>query len=529
MEIYNEKIRDLLAPSLLTLDQDSVSISQEHSQDGSFTYNNSSSGNNSSVLRVREHPVYGPYVENLSKVEVTSPLEALKLLHEGHRNRATRSGYWNAESSRSHAIVTLELTPLHTSPTFTSAISSNVSMIRQSINSSIINTSVSGAVDRDDLPFVRLQMVDLAGSEKSPGTGYGKDQLASITESPSRTKRNTAQPPSAAQLTEHSNQEKQEHKFIRRSLSTLGYIIKALGKGAAFKSLPYRDTVLTWLLRDSLNGNNHTTMLATISPSHSCYEETLSTLKYAERLCLIGNKSYQLGDLSLFGNTPLKSHHPNTQLQSHNAVESLLSTTNADEYAHIFQSLGANRPGTKAFRQLLKQTISDPQQRLARMFTDQQKSSARRDELDNNNIYTNNINNNNDSENAYNREATEKYQQLLQNQITELQLEVNSIRIERDSFAMELQSTRDLYSEQQRQLQYDPDNLATSNTTTGNSSPRAIDREINNLKEVIIRKDEWIERLKAECQEEVNARLLSERAAKDKVNDIYNSFETLQM
>ncbi|KAJ1421880.1 kinesin motor domain-containing protein, partial [Ochromonadaceae sp. CCMP2298] len=70
---------------------------------------------------------------------------------------------------------------------------------------------------------------------------------------------------------------------IRRSLATLGFIIKALAKGVS-RPLPYRDSTLTFLLRDALSGRSHTTMLATVSPAHGCHEETLSTLRYAERL-----------------------------------------------------------------------------------------------------------------------------------------------------------------------------------------------------------------------------------------------------
>ena len=121
--------------------------------------------------------------------------------------------------------------------------------------------------------------------------------------------------------------------------------------GAAFKSLPYRDTVLTWLLRDALNGCNHTTMLATISPSHLQYEETISTLKYAERLCLIGNhRSTYLGDLSLFSmnNNNNSSRIMNGNNSSNKNVSqsvdyetgSMMSdSVNGDEYSSIIQGM----------------------------------------------------------------------------------------------------------------------------------------------------------------------------------------------
>jgi hypothetical protein len=89
--------------------------------------------------------------------------------------------------------------------------------------------------------------------------------------------------------------------MIRRSLSTLGFIIKALGRGETVKSLPYRDSVLTWLLRDALSGKNHTTMLATLSPSHTCHDESLNTLKYAERLCQFNSKGLQTLSTDSYG------------------------------------------------------------------------------------------------------------------------------------------------------------------------------------------------------------------------------------
>jgi hypothetical protein len=77
---------------------------------------------------------------------------------------------------------------------------------------------------------------------------------------------------------------REELKSIRKSLSTLGYIIKSLAKGVQARMLPYRDSMLTYLLKDALSGSHFSIMLATISPSSTAFDETLSTLRYAEHL-----------------------------------------------------------------------------------------------------------------------------------------------------------------------------------------------------------------------------------------------------
>lgn len=79
-----------------------------------------------------------------------------------------------------------------------------------------------------------------------------------------------------------------------RSLTTLGLVISKLadqssGNKNRDKFVPYRDSVLTWLLKDNLGGNSKTVMVATISPAADNYEETLSTLRYADRAKRIVN------------------------------------------------------------------------------------------------------------------------------------------------------------------------------------------------------------------------------------------------
>ncbi|MBN3317267.1 KI13B protein, partial [Atractosteus spatula] len=108
----------------------------------------------------------------------------------------------------------------------------------------------------------KLSLVDLAGSERAAKTGAAGERL-------------------------------KEGSNINKSLTTLGLVISALADQGAGKNknkfVPYRDSVLTWLLKDSLGGNSRTAMVATVSPAADNYDETLSTLRYADRAKSIVN------------------------------------------------------------------------------------------------------------------------------------------------------------------------------------------------------------------------------------------------
>uniref|UniRef100_A0A7N6B5D8 Kinesin family member 13Bb n=1 Tax=Anabas testudineus TaxID=64144 RepID=A0A7N6B5D8_ANATE len=199
MEIYNEKVRDLLDPK----------------------------GSRQS-LRVREHKVLGPYVDGLSRLAVASNKDIESLMSEGNKSRTVAATNMNEESSRSHAVFNIILT--HT---------------LMDLQSGTKGEKVS-----------KLSLVDLAGSERAAKTGAAGERL-------------------------------KEGSNINKSLSTLGLVISALADQGAgnnkSKFVPYRDSVLTWLLKDSLGGNSRTAMVATISPAADNYDETLSTLRYADR------------------------------------------------------------------------------------------------------------------------------------------------------------------------------------------------------------------------------------------------------
>ncbi|XP_029794370.1 kinesin-like protein KIF13B isoform X2 [Suricata suricatta] len=199
MEIYNEKVRDLLDPK-----------------------------GSRQTLKVREHSVLGPYVDGLSKLAVTSYKDIESLMSEGNKSRTVAATNMNEESSRSHAVFKITLT--HT-----------------------LYDAKSGTSGEK---VGKLSLVDLAGSERATKTGAAGDRL-------------------------------KEGSNINKSLTTLGLVISALADQSAGKNknkfVPYRDSVLTWLLKDSLGGNSKTAMVATVSPAADNYDETLSTLRYADR------------------------------------------------------------------------------------------------------------------------------------------------------------------------------------------------------------------------------------------------------
>ncbi|XP_060933902.1 kinesin-like protein KIF1A isoform X2 [Limanda limanda] len=205
MEIYCERVRDLLNPK------------------------------NKGHLRVREHPLMGPYVEDLSKLAVTSYNDIQDLMDSGNKARTVAATNMNETSSRSHAVF-------------------NIIFTQKRLDAGTDNTTEKVS---------KISLVDLAGSERADSTGAKGTRL-------------------------------KEGANINKSLTTLGKVISALAevdsggnknkkKKKVENHIPYRDSVLTWLLRENLGGNSRTAMVAALSPADINYDETLSTLRYADR------------------------------------------------------------------------------------------------------------------------------------------------------------------------------------------------------------------------------------------------------
>lgn len=206
-EIYNEKIHDLLSNDYKT------------------------------PLRVREHPINGPYIVDLSTFECTSYQEALRWITMGQKRRLTACTQMNVKSSRSHTIFTLNITQdKDLDDEFKQSITSKVNIIDLAGNE-------------------RTHVVNAVGNEKTNGVNSPGIRM-------------------------------KESVLINKSLLTLGKVITQLAeydfvKGSSNSYIPYRESALTWLLKESLGGNSKTTMIATVSPANIHQEETLTTLRYA--------------------------------------------------------------------------------------------------------------------------------------------------------------------------------------------------------------------------------------------------------
>ncbi|CAG0919052.1 unnamed protein product [Notodromas monacha] len=176
-------------------------------------------------LKIRENNMKGFYAEGLKTVLVTSYEDIAAKMEEGTRNRTVAATNMNATSSRAHTIVAVHF----------------VQKTKNAAGQETAKTSV-------------VNLVDLAGSERVESTGATGARL-------------------------------KEGASINQSLSCLGNCIHALAENSQGKKVrvPYRDSALTKLLMNALGGNSKTIMVAAISPADINYEETLSTLRYADR------------------------------------------------------------------------------------------------------------------------------------------------------------------------------------------------------------------------------------------------------
>jgi hypothetical protein len=239
MEIYKESCRDLLTPPKPKAE----------------------------ALRVREHPQKGIFVAGLTHVRVTNFDEVMSLISIGTKNRTVGATNANAHSSRSHAIVTLTVVQrarMPTAGTGTGTDKNKPSAMMPPGNAASLPTAEMHQREG------RVHLVDLAGSERVALSGAKQARF-------------------------------KEACSINKSLSVLGDVILALSSGSGSSSssgsgsgsgsgmpagtgtgtgrqrhIPYRNSTLTLVLKDSLGGNAHTIMVATVSPSAMDYDETLS-------------------------------------------------------------------------------------------------------------------------------------------------------------------------------------------------------------------------------------------------------------
>ncbi|XP_078131314.1 kinesin-like protein KIF3C [Sander vitreus] len=184
---------------------------------------------NARALELRENPESGVYVRDLTSCVCKSIKEIEEVMNVGNQARAVGATDMNEHSSRSHALFLIT-----------------------------VECSQPGPDGRKHIRVGRLNLVDLAGSERQAKTGVQGERL-------------------------------KEAAKINLSLSALGNVISALADGRS-SHVPYRDSKLTRLLQDSLGGNAKTVMVATLGPAPQHYDETLTTLRYANRAKNIQNQ-----------------------------------------------------------------------------------------------------------------------------------------------------------------------------------------------------------------------------------------------
>jgi hypothetical protein len=189
-------------------------------------FNKKSKSDEFDAVKIRQHPTKGVFVDGLTHKEVTTAAMTKKLIERGTQERAMAETKMNAHSSRSHAVFQIQITQLDAT--------------------------------KGSQKVCSINLVDLAGSEKVKASGASGDTL-------------------------------NEAKNINQSLSTLRKVIDVLIDNSAIRNKknhklpPFRESVLTYVLSDTLGGNSKTQMIAAVSPHEVNTEETLGTLRYALR------------------------------------------------------------------------------------------------------------------------------------------------------------------------------------------------------------------------------------------------------
>ena len=235
LEIYNENLYDLLEGSAASANWKKAAKKTKGHQPDPFDIR---ALQRRQTLEIKEDPSGGGgvYCPDLTSVKVTSANAVMALVRKGNRNRTVRQTEMNEHSSRSHTIIQLR--------------------VEQRTSGGVMGGGSGGGgggmSDRGALVTAKLNLVDLAGSERwrDPEAMEG-ERLNEMTS-------------------------------INTSLSALASVIAALTDKRR-THVPYRDSKLTHLLQDSLGGNCRTTVIATVSPAAEAFEETCSTLKFADR------------------------------------------------------------------------------------------------------------------------------------------------------------------------------------------------------------------------------------------------------
>jgi hypothetical protein len=306
LEIYSEEVRDLLKKS-----------------------------NIAGGLVIRQHPEYGPYVEGLSRVCVTNQDMVKRYIEQGNNERSIASTLLNNKSSRSHAIMTLYITQI---------ITENNVKIKEI--------------------YSKVNLVDLAGSEKIEISGVAGVQLTEaikINKSLSTLGlvisklAMSSNPTSASNLFPSEPKKKIQPNTSRGPQSKIP--VRDSSNIKLQDHIPFRDSKLTWILKESLGGNSKTSMLATISPSSLNYSETLGTLRYALNAKHIINKVAVNQDMNDKLVSVLKSEIETLKMQL--KLQSKTPTQNYEQLAEeLAQRETLMREREKTWEQRLEESIN---------------------------------------------------------------------------------------------------------------------------------------------------------------------------
>lgn len=307
IEIYNEKVADLL--HFTQPDHHKHIVQHRKGELHTLMDKTHAISNrkliNSHDLKVREHPVLGPYVDGSRKVTVNSTQDVMVLLREALLRRFD-DNWLNRDSHlrRVHAtlLATLEITP-----------------------KVIATLSDDEPYDRNQAHAIRVNMVELPASEEEPVDTWrtsvlSGDQAQKINKKVfkpadidmsgrlkknNRSDANVFKEAAMAPNTAHNHYRtatlyKKDAKAVRKDLAHLNYILHSLERGADMRTLPFKDSLLTYLLRIALTSpNSKVIMLTTLSPASSSYAETLTCLKYSERLWQVKSRKHNFihGDM----------------------------------------------------------------------------------------------------------------------------------------------------------------------------------------------------------------------------------------
>jgi len=524
LDICGEHISDLQA--------DAVTATGSTENFPSETDNSVGGAKRAGTLRLREHPADGPYVACVKHVGIASPEEAVTALQAAHARHQERTH----GPGQAHFVAVLELRH-----------KGSYAEEARTATAQNLDTDRGGNGKAGTARIVRLYMVQLAHAPSESSTVVASASMQSV----------------------------------RRSLHTLGQVLSSIGRvdGALKQALPYRDSTLTWLLKDALAGPGIVSVLATLSPTEKCYEESLATAKLVAQWAphdLQAPRTIQLGGGGggSAGNSGGKGAGRSDKDKNKEEGRdwelaqcatspggSTISFQSAIEKLH--EGLGASA-GSAASRTLLQAVVSDPQQKAGKAGTGTGtgtgagagagagtgtgKSASSRSQFHPMMTATTPPHHSGDSSpgthitlgDVGGLEGIRERCRTLQATLLETQLELDCARTDRDSLQADLNSARaglvhaagspsgQPSSQQARRaglkLQAEAEQLAA----TSSAQLEAAQRELRTLKSVLLRKEEALENVAEDLRCEQVARKSMETAAESTVRGCLQRFGDMQ-